>query len=159
MLAPSLKSSCQAYLPVQPMTPVRAVTALIHGARKHTHTVMVSETDSTDDKALPSTLCHKNVFETPVRTALQSLCTSSLSYLITSSPIQSTLEPPSFAPCTISPAGACCLNLLTTIPETVLESALQEELAKAKVKLDVQKTHLIALQSSLVLNSIYIEDV
>ena len=41
----------------------------------------------------------------------------------------------------------------------VLESALQEELAKAKAKLDVQKTHLIALQSSLVLNGIYVEDV
>ena len=41
----------------------------------------------------------------------------------------------------------------------VLESALQEELAKAKAKLDVQKTHVIALQSSLVLNGIYVEDV
>lgn len=141
------------------MTPVRAVTALIHGARKHAHTVMVSETDSMDDEALPSTPCRKNVFETPVRMALQSLRTSSLSYLITSSPIQSMLEPPSFAPCTISPAVARHWNLLTTIPEMVLESALQEELAKAKAKLDVQKTHVIALQSSWVLNGIYVEDV
>ena len=93
MLAPSLESSCQAYLPVQPTTPVRAVTALIHGARKRAHTVMMSETDSTDDEALPSTPCCKNVFKTPVRMALQSLRTSSLSYLITSSPIQSTLDP------------------------------------------------------------------
>ncbi|KIJ97147.1 hypothetical protein K443DRAFT_10079 [Laccaria amethystina LaAM-08-1] len=76
-----------------------------------------------------------------------------------SSPIQSTVDPPSFTPCTISPPVARHLNLLGTIPETALESELQEELAKAKAKLDVQKTHLIALQSSLVLNGIYIEDV
>jgi hypothetical protein len=121
--------------------------------------VVVSDTDSTDDEALPSTPHHKNMFKTPVRTALQSLCTSSLSYLIMSSPIQSTVDPPSFTPCTISPPVARHLNLLGTIPETALESELQEELAKAKAKLDVQKTHLIALQSSLVLNGIYIEDV
>ncbi|KIJ93540.1 hypothetical protein K443DRAFT_12789 [Laccaria amethystina LaAM-08-1] len=90
---------------------------------------------------------------------LSSLCTLSMSYLITlSSPIQSMVEPPSFTPCIISSPATCHLNLLNAIAETVLKSELQEESAKAKAKLDVQKTHLIAMWSSFVLNGIHIED-
>ncbi|KAJ7125767.1 hypothetical protein C8R43DRAFT_898129 [Mycena crocata] len=84
--------------------------------------------------------------------------TSSSAFLVTSSPIQSTSAPPTFTPFAISPHKQKKMRyarVLAAIPSTVLEEELQESLQEALAQNKQQKSQLISMQSTLVLNGAY----
>jgi hypothetical protein len=159
MMAPSLETSCRGHLPITPATPLRAITTLIHRANKQAREITPSpERNNEDDLPYtPTCRVQQDLFEMPVRTALSSLHTSSMSYLITSSPIQSTSQPPSFTLVVISPQQPNHAQLLSASAETVRELELQEALREAIVKAEHQKANLIDMQSVMVLNGIYVD--
>ncbi|KAJ7438774.1 hypothetical protein B0H11DRAFT_1689936, partial [Mycena galericulata] len=83
---------------------------------------------------------------------------SSFSYLVTSSPIQSTSAPPTFTSLPISPAKRRKMHydgLLRTVPSTVLEEELQNSVRELLATNKNQKSQMISMQSSLVLNGAY----
>jgi hypothetical protein len=82
-----------------------------------------------------------------------------MSYLITSSPIQSTSQPPSFTPVVISPQQPNHTQLLSASAETICELELQEALREAIAKTEHQEANLIDIQSLMVLNGIYVSDI
>ncbi|KAJ7937487.1 hypothetical protein B0H13DRAFT_1852458 [Mycena leptocephala] len=91
-------------------------------------------------------------------TAFQSLRSSSSGFIISSSPIQSTSHLPAMQTDTISPSKQKKIrhaSLLSAVPSTVLEEELQNALREVLAKNAAQKTRLIAMQSSLVLNGAY----
>ncbi|KAJ7710177.1 hypothetical protein B0H16DRAFT_1344260 [Mycena metata] len=96
-------------------------------------------------------------FETPVRNAITNLRSSSAAFLVSSSPIQSSSEPPRLPPIEISPEKARNIFLLSVEPTTVLEGELQAALRREQDRNQVQKRQLVAMQSALVLNGAYID--
>ncbi|KAJ7150439.1 hypothetical protein C8R43DRAFT_887278 [Mycena crocata] len=91
-------------------------------------------------------------------TGLKTICNSSSAFLITSSPVQSTSAPPGFTPIHLSPSRqkkARYSNLLATVPSNVLEEELQNSMRELLAKNKQQKSQLIMMQSTLVLNGAY----
>ncbi|KAJ7086060.1 hypothetical protein B0H15DRAFT_782219 [Mycena belliarum] len=89
---------------------------------------------------------------------MNSLRTSSSGFLITSSPVQSTSAPPVFTPAALSPrkeTSRLHQRLLAAIPSTILEEELQGALRQLLKKNASQKSQIITMQSSLVLNGAY----
>ncbi|KAJ7793214.1 hypothetical protein B0H14DRAFT_3159747 [Mycena olivaceomarginata] len=83
---------------------------------------------------------------------------SSAAFLVSSSPIQSTSTPPTFIPVPISPYSrkkARYSDLLVVPPSNVLEEELQNSVRELLAANKEQKSLLISMQSSLVLNGAY----
>ncbi|KAJ7749166.1 hypothetical protein B0H16DRAFT_1210358, partial [Mycena metata] len=85
------------------------------------------------------------------------LRSSSAAFLVSSSPIQSSSEPPRLPPVEISPEKARNIFLLSAEPTTVLEGELQAALRREQDRNRVQMRQLVAMQSALVLNGAYID--
>ncbi|KAJ7819241.1 hypothetical protein B0H13DRAFT_1661490 [Mycena leptocephala] len=96
-------------------------------------------------------------FETPIRKAIVSLQATSSAFLVSSSPIQSSSNPPANPTTEISPEKATDVFLLAAEPATALERKLQSALRKAHEKNTNQKRQMVALQSALVLNGAYVD--
>ncbi|KAJ7265173.1 hypothetical protein C8J57DRAFT_1069587 [Mycena rebaudengoi] len=95
------------------------------------------------------------LFGTPVRNALSSLRNTSASFLVTSSPIQSTSQLTPFAPVHISPKKRRYSELLDAPATSELERELQEALRAEQDRNAIQKKQLVMMQSTLVLNGAY----
>ncbi|KAJ7814819.1 hypothetical protein B0H14DRAFT_2315939, partial [Mycena olivaceomarginata] len=82
---------------------------------------------------------------------------SSAAFLVSSSPIQSTLTPPTFVPVPISPYShkKACYSDLVVPPSNMLEEELQSSVCELLAANKEQKSLLISMQSSLVLNGAY----
>ncbi|KAJ7322818.1 hypothetical protein DFH08DRAFT_712337 [Mycena albidolilacea] len=83
---------------------------------------------------------------------------SSAAFLVSLSPIQSTSTPPTFIPIPISPYSrkkARYSDLLIVPPSNVLEEELQNSVRELLAANKEQKSLLISMQSSLVLNGAY----
>lgn len=167
MMAPSLETSCRGNLPVAPSTPVRAVTNLLYRAQRcaEAKDAEAQDTDSKVDNSSPCppqrcshTESHpKNPFSSPIREAVNILCTSSASFIVSSSPIQSTSQPPLFTAHEISPQKPKYAHLLAQTPLTGRERELQEALKDVNMINLSHKKQLITMQSSLVLNGVYVD--
>ncbi|KDQ33603.1 hypothetical protein PLEOSDRAFT_1073814 [Pleurotus ostreatus PC15] len=151
MMAPSLETSFRGHLPVEPTTPVRAVTNMLYSVCQRTKALRQS--DDTHDSVDNTT---PNPFDTPTREVVSSLqASTSASFLISSSPIQSTSQLAPYASITISPRKPRYKDLLEPIPLTILEADLQNALRKLIEKNEEQKDQLVTMQSMLVLNGAY----
>ncbi|KAJ7937495.1 hypothetical protein B0H13DRAFT_1504863, partial [Mycena leptocephala] len=85
------------------------------------------------------------------------LRTTSSAFPVTSSPIQSSSEPPHLAPTEISPEKARDMFLLSAEATTGLERELQGALRKEQDRNTTQKRQMLAMQSALVLNGAYVD--
>ncbi|KAF7347280.1 HTH CENPB-type domain-containing protein [Mycena venus] len=174
MMAPSLETSVRGHLPVAPSTPVRVMTDLLYRARERAKKARIEHTldsETEDDNAPESPtpqgdnpspprrrrLPAVDPFETPVRNAITSLRATSSAFLVSSSPIQSSSDPPPNPTTEISPEKATDVFLLAAEPSTALERELQAALKKAHEKNTSQKRQMIAIQSALVLNGAYVD--
>ncbi|KAF7319606.1 hypothetical protein HMN09_00301000 [Mycena chlorophos] len=93
-----------------------------------------------------------------VADAMQALQNSSSSFFVSSSPIRPSSDPPGFTPVIISPRKRRRLEyaaLLEAPPKTLLEEQLQDAVRELLDQHDADKSDLILMQSSLVLNSAY----
>ncbi|KAK7028748.1 hypothetical protein R3P38DRAFT_2525562 [Favolaschia claudopus] len=93
-----------------------------------------------------------------LETSLQTIRTSDSSFLVTSSPIKSTSAPPGFIPQRISPYSqkkARYSRLLDAPPANIQEEELQNSLRELLAANKAQKSQIISMQSSLVLNGAY----
>jgi hypothetical protein len=90
--------------------------------------------------------------------SLQTIRTSSSSFMVSSSPIQSTSAPPTFAPTPISPYSqkkARYSVLLSEPPSNVREEELQNSVRELLVASKHHTSQIVNMQSSLVLNGAY----
>ncbi|KAF4566342.1 hypothetical protein AB1N83_014465 [Pleurotus pulmonarius] len=144
-MAPSLETSYRGHLPVAPSTPVRVVSILLHSA----HQRAINDNDS----SAPGS---SNIFSTPVQEAIGGLCSTSASFLVSSSPVNAASQLSNlFAPVLVSPQKPKYRELLSAIPSTKLEEDLQHALEMLWAKYSQKKVDLISAQSALVLNSAY----
>jgi hypothetical protein len=96
----------------------------------------------------------------PIHSILQSDMqsrTSSSAFLVSSSPIQSTSEPPRLPPAEIPPDKARNIALLAAEPTTALEHELQAALCTEQEKNKAQKLCMVSMQSAMVLNGAYVD--
>jgi hypothetical protein len=100
-----------------------------------------------------------NPFDTPIKNAITRLGSTSSDFLVSSSPIQSSSDPPDNPTAKISPEKSADVFLLAAEPSTALERELQAALRKAHDKNRHQKHRMVAMQSALVLNGAYVDAV
>ncbi|KAJ7331424.1 hypothetical protein DFH08DRAFT_708398 [Mycena albidolilacea] len=101
---------------------------------------------------------HQGSLASYLDNSFQMVRSSSAAFLVSSSPIQSTLTPPTFVPVPISPYShkkARYSDLLVVPPSNVLEEELQNSVRELLAANKEQKSLLISMQSSLVLNGAY----
>ncbi|KAK7440459.1 hypothetical protein VKT23_017098 [Stygiomarasmius scandens] len=101
-----------------------------------------------------------SVFTTPIRHGVSDLARSSFSFLIDSSPIQSSSAiPPTMQPFQFSPVKRKTVydDLLNQLPSTELEENLQKAMRSLIRKYNMVKEQSITMQSCMVLNSTYCE--
>jgi len=170
MMAPSLETSCRGSLPIAPSTPIRAVTNLFRRAQKRARDVPAAAAADPEDTngnseaeelspRTPQRRRPENPFSSPIREAIETLRTSSTSFIFSSSPIQAASDPPLFTPHAISPQNPKYAHLLAEMPMTVREHDLQEALREVSTANSSHKTQIITMQSSLVLNGAYVDSV
>ncbi|KAJ7231775.1 hypothetical protein C8J57DRAFT_1146804, partial [Mycena rebaudengoi] len=126
----------------------------MHQRTKRPH----SPEDDADEDGTDTQAERHQSFTSYLDNSLRTIRTSSSAFLVTSSPIQSTSTPPIFTPVAISPHKHKKMRyerLLTSIPSTVLEEDLRASLREVMTINKQQKTQLISMQSSLVLNGAY----
>jgi hypothetical protein len=99
MIAPSLEMSTQdgAFLPVQQPSPVRAISNMIHTCLDNTSAALPRGDTNLSRAPTPGPSTP------PAWLAVNQLCSTSASYLTDTTPLQSTFQPPTFIPFTISP--------------------------------------------------------
>lgn len=155
MMAPSLETAARGHLPVAPSTPVRAVTDMmyqIHNAAKRPR----SRTPD-GSRAGPSSRPTRSL-ESLLEGSLETIRTSTSAFLITSSPVQSTSAPPAFNLIPLSPhkrKKARYSGLLAVVPSNIIEEELQNSVRELLAANKQQKSQLVQMQSSLVLNGAY----
>jgi hypothetical protein len=156
MMAPSLETSTTSLLPLELASPVREVVDLIsqHKAQKRRREEMEASGDMEETTATSS-----NPSYTPVRRALASLATTSASFLVSNSPIQSTSVLPTLFTVTVSPPKQRDTRILNTAPSTELEAQLQDALQASNAIVEAQKSTITAMQAQSVLQSMYLEGV
>ncbi|KAF7326341.1 HTH CENPB-type domain-containing protein [Mycena sanguinolenta] len=175
MMAPSLETAARGHLPVAPSTPVRIMTDMLHQAHQRAKKARIEPaSDAEDEGDAPASptpqgnnpspprrrrLPARNPFDTPVRNAISRLGSTSSAFLVSSSPIQSSSDPPANPTAEISPEKAADIFLLAAEPSTALERDLQVALRKAHEKNRHQKHRIIEMQSALVLNGAYVDAV
>jgi hypothetical protein len=156
MMAPSLETSTTSLLPLGLASPVHEVVDLIsqHKAWKRRREEMEASGDMQETTATSS-----NPSYMPVRHALASLATTSASFLVSNSPIQSTSALPTLFTVTISPPKQRDTRVLNTAPSTELEAQLQDALQASNMIVKAQKSTITVMQAQSVLQSIYLEGV
>jgi hypothetical protein len=156
MMAPSLKTSITSLLLLGLASPVRKVVDLIsqHQAWKRRHEEMEASGDMQKTTATSS-----NPSYTPVWCALASLATTSASFLVSNSPIQSMSVLPTLFTVTISPPKQQDMRILNTAPSTELEAQLQDALQASNAIVKAQKSIITAMQAQSILQSMYLEGV
>ncbi|KAJ7205221.1 hypothetical protein GGX14DRAFT_368115 [Mycena pura] len=92
-----------------------------------------------------------------MRAAVDSLSSTSVSYLSTSSPLKSTSAPPAFKPYTISPVRnqSRYLHLLDGAPRTAREAAFMQALDESEARDNSHKRAMVEMQASTMLADMY----
>jgi hypothetical protein len=118
-----------------------------------------SPTPQGDNPSLPrrQRLPALDPFKTPVRNTIKSLPATSSSFLVSSSPIHSSSQLSQNPTTEISPEKATDVFLLTAEPSMALERELQAALREVHEKNMSQKRQMVAIQSTLVLNGVYVD--
>jgi hypothetical protein len=151
MMAPSLESSYRGHLPLKPSTPVKIITDLLHDMHERRR-LEAEQSDDEMDMDLPTNPAHALV-----RTAIGGLTSTSASFLVTSSPVQSTSRLPTFDTFSVSPDVPRNADLLDMIPTTDHEQKLQRALREANEREAYHKGCIVGLQASAILNGAYVD--
>ncbi|KAJ7741558.1 hypothetical protein DFH07DRAFT_778038 [Mycena maculata] len=126
MMAPSIETAAWGHLPIALNTPIRVVTDMIH--QIHQRAKCPLSPDDVDEVGTLSVTQHQPSLAAYLNSSLQTIRTSSSSFLVTSSPVQSTSAPPAFVPVQISPyqqKKAHYAAILAVVPTNVIEEELQ----------------------------------
>jgi hypothetical protein len=153
MMAPSLEMAMHGNLPIAPSTPVRVVIDRMHEI--HQRAKRPRSPDS-DNEGIATG--HQGSLASYLDNSFQMVRSTSAAFLVNSSPIQSTSTPPTFVPVPISPYShkkARYSDLLVVPPSNMLEEELQNSVRELLAANKEQKSLLISMQSSLVLNGAY----
>jgi hypothetical protein len=153
MMAPSFETSTSSLLPLGVPSPVRDIIDMIshHNAQKRKQEMEVPGT--------PTGIATSLAVNTPIRRGLAAVATTSAAYLVSDSPILSTIEPPPVLATYISPQKHRDVDLLDAEPITEKEAALQEALHQSHAREALQKDVIIGMQAQTVLQSMYIGNV
>ncbi|KAJ6466254.1 hypothetical protein C8R45DRAFT_1021014 [Mycena sanguinolenta] len=92
-----------------------------------------------------------------MRTAVNSLASTSASYLVSASPLKSTSAPPAFKPYTISPVklDSRYSHLFGRVPRTAQEAELTQALQESEGRDNCRKRSMLEMQASTVLADMY----
>ncbi|KAJ7229204.1 hypothetical protein GGX14DRAFT_346894 [Mycena pura] len=92
-----------------------------------------------------------------MRSAVDGLASTSASFLVASSPLQSTSAPPAFKPYTISPIknGSRYSHLFDHTPQTAQETELMLALEESEGRDNSRKRSMVQMQASTVLAGMY----
>ncbi|KAH7903374.1 hypothetical protein BJ138DRAFT_1020747 [Hygrophoropsis aurantiaca] len=158
-------------MPIVQTSPVRIVSQLI---RRITEPVPEPEGSQVDeDSPAPFTTTQTvqrppstpirprgNLSETPVRTTISHLASTSAAFLFTSPPISSTSRIPAYSNQIISPLQyRRDQNLLNRLPATEAEHEMQEALRESKRREEIAKREMIVMQAAAVLQIRYCDRV
>ncbi|KAJ8085493.1 hypothetical protein PM082_004309 [Marasmius tenuissimus] len=173
MMAPSKETSSQGSLPVPKPTPVRIVSDMILGvderARKRAAELSPPVTPSrqrvnqrlrvesnTPAPELPRMGGIPDPFQTPVKNGISALRGTSVSFLLTKSPIcASSAALPEFPTIQLSPMNSTQNPALDGPPVTLREEELLRAYRALQRKYESLKEKAVLLQSAMVLNTIY----
>lgn len=167
-MATSLVTSNQGHLPLLQPSPVRVLADAIH-QYQNAHSVenpfrsSSTQTPSSFFESLthlspnnavagPSTPSPLDDFS---RTVVNSLASTSASFLVSSSPLHSSSQFPRYIPASISPSRKRKSKLLDFEPETQREWALQQGLVAAHEREAAQKAMMGGMQSTIILQGMY----
>jgi hypothetical protein len=145
-LAPSLKTTTAAAMPLTPPSPVRVIARVFHDL---SHPTAGSSTGSVLNQTPP---CPEDLVNA-VSTASSLLLSTSAAFLVTASPVASTLSIPStpFQPLHTPPCPAA-LNLE---PKTENERLLLQLLKESHAKVLVEHENSVSQHARLVLQDLY----
>lgn len=151
MMAPSLETSTRdGFLPIRQPSPVRAISNMIHTCLDNASAALLDSNTNLSRPPTPST--------PPVQLAIDQLRSTSASYLTDATPLQSTSQPPTFIPFTISPLKKNRnVDLLTMEPMNIREWNLQNALKDAETRDYARKEAVIDLQATAVLQGMYVK--
>src|ERR1700761_474185 len=157
MMAPSLSTSTTSLLPLGLASPLREVVDLIshHNARKR----KCQETSDMAAQQSPEPAETLGSPYTPVKHGLASLATTSASFLVSDSPIQSHMTLPPLFTSVITPPKKHDTNLLEIQPCTQYEVQLQDALRASNDVITLQKQVMAGMQAQTVLQSMYLQGV
>ncbi|KAK7007310.1 centromere protein B [Favolaschia claudopus] len=153
MMAPSLESSSRGTLPIQQSSPVRAMGDMIRDYLDYQH-LQTTPMDEDSPVIDPPASLAPPLF---MRTAVETLSTTSASFLTSSSPLQSTSAPPAFKPYTISPIKheSRYTSLLSRPPQTAAEAELMLALQESEGRDNKRKLSMVNMQASTILAGMY----
>jgi len=178
-MAPSLVTSNQGHLPLQQPSPVRVLTNAIHQYQKscaieNSSPPVLDESDPFNSSSMrtPNTFFESlaqmsqnsdtvtgpstpSPLENFSQTVVQSLASTSGSFLVSSSPLCSSSRLPHYVPTPISPSLKRKSDFLNLEPETRREQELQEKLAAAHEREVMHKSMMHGMQSTIVLQGMY----
>ncbi|CAK5278846.1 unnamed protein product [Mycena citricolor] len=160
MMAPSLETSVMNVLPVPPTTPVRAISNLMH--QMHHGQKRARSPDDLEEGSSARPAAYQRALLASLEDSMQMIRTSSSGYLVNSSPIQSSAQPPTFSPTPISPHASRkrrYARLLGATPTTPLEHDMQEGLRELLETNQSQKSSLVTMQSKMVIHTTYVSRV
>ncbi|KAL4253004.1 Centromere and Transposable Element-Derived Protein [Pleurotus pulmonarius] len=162
MMAPSISSSSQGGLPIEPPSPVRVIVDMIHRelARREMNSVRrldgSMEHQGGDIHTDPVPTRPTSGVSTPVRMAVDELSNTSASFLTSRAPPQSSSQLPSYQPFTISPFKETRYrSLLEQQPLTELEGDLQAAVVETEARDNRRKHAMVAMQAAVILNNSY----
>ncbi|KAG1736634.1 uncharacterized protein EDB91DRAFT_1055524 [Suillus paluster] len=139
-MAPSLVTSSVGHLPILQPSPVKALATIIH--QYH------------EDQTPQSTLLTPH-WNTLVGQALDDLASSSVSFLVSDTPITSQDQLPAFTPTSFTPTHKQKHAVLDHQPETEHEHECHDALREAYKHEDYYKGALYGMQSTAVLQEMY----
>jgi hypothetical protein len=153
MMAPSIETSCQSFLPLVPSTPIRYINNVFNElSRPPQPENGQGETHLAPKNDTPTRLVH-----IAAAAALHDLPDTAAGFLYAGQPIQSTSELPPLPTALISPHKPHHTNLLLMTATTDMERKLQQALLEANNRNMHQKGLITGLQSATVLQGKYCE--
>jgi hypothetical protein len=152
MMAPSIESSSHGSLPIIQSSPIRSMANAIRTElARRSSTPAASAVDHNEEPEYVPQI-------DPTLIALDSIATTSASFITSTSPLLSSSEPPVFKTTAISPVKHGQNQLLldekpTTHQSHLLQDALREVIAENTT----QKERLLEMQATTVLHTIYVD--
>jgi hypothetical protein len=159
MLAPSITSSSQGFLPIPQASPVQVMEDLIHRQlAREAAEAAISQNDTEDTSpsvhdAIPPRI------PTPIRVAVDAIASTSAAFLVSKTPPNSKAKPPRFAPYTVSPVRCRQRAILDDEPQTEREGDLIQALKEADEQDEWRKRAMIGMQATAVLQGMYVAKV
>lgn len=160
MLAPSVTSSSQGFLPIPQASPVRVMEDLIHRQLARNAAEAAISQNDTEDTSLSVHDAIPPRIPTPIHVAVDAIASTSAAFLVSKPPPpNSKAKPPRFAPYTVLPVRSRQQAILDDEPHTEREGDLIQALKEADEQDEWQKYAIIGMQATAVLQGMYVAKV